>query len=219
MTRPLQDAWVELLKDVPFQYFTTATFDRLRRLHPEAVHKKMRLYSNRANDILFGPGWLTKHGGIGSLIALEPHKDDRTHVHLLQYHPELCKDDVATRMLLKNLWEAGPWAHEMSLREGIARCLPAADDAARQGAEDDDSDRDEALMTETDEAGADAPSAVDEDWEDESVDWVEREDDASRTGSPALLEADEPVLEADEPTLETDEPTSLEADRGDPPTL
>ncbi|MBK8230535.1 MAG: SMC-Scp complex subunit ScpB [Candidatus Eisenbacteria bacterium] len=97
--------------------------------------------------------------------------------------------------------------------------MPAADDAARQGAEDDDSDRDEALMTETDEAGADAPSAVDEDWEDESVDWVEREDDASRTGSPALLEADEPVLEADEPTLETDEPTSLEADRGDPPTL
>lgn len=131
MTRPLQDAWVELLKDVPFQYFTTATFDRLRRLHPEAVHKKMRLYSNRANDILFGPGWLTKHGGIGSLIALEPHKDDRTHVHLLQYHPELSKDDVATRMLLKNLWEAGPWAHADSLREGIARCLPAADDAAK----------------------------------------------------------------------------------------
>lgn len=131
MTHPLQDAWVTLLEPVPVQYFTTVTFDRLRRLHPEAVHKKLRLYSNRANDCLFGNRWNDKHPGIGSLIALEPHKDGRTHVHLLQYHPELDKGDVATRMLLKNLWEAGPWAHQDSLREGIARCLPAADDAAK----------------------------------------------------------------------------------------
>lgn len=128
---PLQAAWVDLLEPVPFQYFTTLTFDRLRRLHPEAAHKKIRLYTRRANALLFGRGWDDAHPGIGSLIALEPHKDDRTHVHLLQYHPELQKEDIATRLLLKNLWEAGPWAHAESLREGIARCLPAANDAAK----------------------------------------------------------------------------------------
>lgn len=62
---------------------------------------------------------------------MEPHKDNRTHVHLLQYHPEAEKHAVTSRLLLKNLWEAGQWAHERSLREGIARCLPAADDAAK----------------------------------------------------------------------------------------
>lgn len=122
---------MQLLQPVPFQYFTTLTFDRYRRLHPEAVHKKLRTYSTRANDLLFGNGWKFKHPGIGSLIALEPHKDDRVHVHLLQYHPELAKGDASTRMLLKNLWEPGTWAHSRSLREGIARCLPAADDAAK----------------------------------------------------------------------------------------
>jgi hypothetical protein len=131
MTHPLQAAWVDLLEPVPVQYFTTATFDRLRRLHPEAVLKKVRLYTRRANDCLFGKHWDRKHPGIGTLIALEPHKDERTHIHLLQYHPELQKDDRATRLLLKNLWEAGDYAHPMSLREGIARCLPAADNAAK----------------------------------------------------------------------------------------
>lgn len=131
MTHPLQSAWVELLQPVPFQYFTTLTFDNLRRLHPEAAHKKIRVYTRRANDLLFGRGWDANHPGIGTLIALEPHKDDRTHVHLLQYHPELNKADVSTRLLLKNLWEAGVWAHAKSLREGIARTLPAADDAAK----------------------------------------------------------------------------------------
>jgi hypothetical protein len=127
----MQDAWVELLQPVPFQYFTTLTFDKLRRLHPEAAHKKIRLYTRRANELLWGRGYELTHPGIGTLIALEPHKDDRTHVHLLQYHPELAKGDVMTRLTLKNLWEAGPWAHERSLKEGIARCLPAADDAAK----------------------------------------------------------------------------------------
>lgn len=131
MTHPLQAAWVNLLEPVPFQYFTTLTFDKLRRIHPEAAHKKIRVYTRRANDCLFGKHWDDKQPGIGTLIALEPHKDDRTHVHLLQYHPELQKDDTATRLLLKNLWEAGGWAHGMSLREGIARCLPAADNAAK----------------------------------------------------------------------------------------
>lgn len=131
MTHPLQAAWVNLLEPVPFQYFTTCTFDRLRRLHPEAVHKKLRVYTNRANDEFFGRGWMSKHPGLGTLIALEPHKDDRTHVHLLQYHPELSKDSLAHRMTLKNLWEAGKFALPGSLREGIARCLPAADDAAK----------------------------------------------------------------------------------------
>lgn len=122
---------MQLLEPVPFQYFTTLTFDRCRRLHPEAAHKKIALYTHRANDLLFGHGWKFKHPGIGSLIALEPHKDDRIHVHVLQYHPELDKRDSSTRMLLKNLWEPGIWAHARSLREGIARCLPAADDAAK----------------------------------------------------------------------------------------
>jgi len=130
LTHPIQQAWVELL-DPPFQFFTTLTFDRYRRLHPEAAHKKIDLWTNRANDLLFGNRWAKKHAGIGNLIALEPHKDNRIHVHLLQYHPELTKADAETRLLLKNLWEAGPWAHADSLREGIARCLPAADDAAK----------------------------------------------------------------------------------------
>ena len=116
---------------MPFQYFTTLTFDKLRRLHPEAVHKKLRVYSQRANDLLFSRRWKDQHPGIGSLIALEPHADDRAHVHLLQYHPELDKRDISTRMLLKNLWEPGIWAHPRSLKEGIARCLPAADNAAK----------------------------------------------------------------------------------------
>ena len=128
---PLQAAWVTLLQPVPFQFFTTLTFDKLRRLHPEAAHKKIRLYTRRANEELFGRGYEDGHPGIGTLIALEPHKDDRTHVHLLQYHPELVKQDTATRLTLKNLWEAGSWAHRKSLREGIARTLPAADDAAK----------------------------------------------------------------------------------------
>lgn len=131
MPHPLQTAWVGLLEPVPFQFFTTLTFDRWRRLHPEAVHKKLRLYTRRANEELWGRGYEGDHPGIGSLIALEPHKDDRTHVHLLQYHPELRRECTATRLLLKNLWDAGGWAHRMSLREGIARCLPAADDAAK----------------------------------------------------------------------------------------
>lgn len=128
---PLQAAWCDLMQDIPFQFFTTLTFDKLRRLHPEAAHKKIRLYHRRANDLVFGKQWVRSHPGIASLIALEPHKDDRIHVHLLQYHPELDRADRGTRLLLKNLWEAGPWAHEMSLREGIARCLPAADNAAK----------------------------------------------------------------------------------------
>jgi hypothetical protein len=131
LPHPLQDAWVQFLQPVPFQYFTTLTFDKLRRLHPEAAHKKIRLYTRLANAEFFGRGYEAKHPGIGTLIALEPHKDERTHVHLLQYHPELTKQDVRTRMTLKNLWEAGSWAHHNSLREGIARCLPAADDAAK----------------------------------------------------------------------------------------
>lgn len=132
MTHPLQSAWVELLQPVPFQFFGTLTFDKLRRLHPESAHKKIRVYTRRANDLLFGRGWELSQPGIGTLIALEPHKDDRVHVHLLQFHPELSKDDVATRMLLKNLWTADErYAHPKSLREGVAMCLPAADDAAK----------------------------------------------------------------------------------------
>jgi hypothetical protein len=128
---PLQAAWCDLMIDIPFQDFGTYTFDRLRRLHPEAVHKKVRLHISRANDILFGRQWRRHQPGIGSLIALEPHKDDRIHVHCLHYHPEVHKADPHRRVLLKNLWEAGAYAHPESLCEGISRVLPAADNAAK----------------------------------------------------------------------------------------
>jgi len=120
-----------MTREIPFQYFGTYTFDRLRRLHPEAAHKKLRLHVHRANTELFGKQWAKSTPGIGSLIALEPHKDDRIHVHCLHYHPELDKHDHLARLMLKNLWEAGSYAHAKSLREGISRVLPAADDAAR----------------------------------------------------------------------------------------
>lgn len=127
---PLREAWVDLLRPIPFQYFTTLTFDRMRSVHPEAAHKKLQLYHRRANDALLGKGWRRRDAGIGSLIAMEPHADGRTHVHLLQYSPHLQRDDAATRLVLKNLWEAGQYALPNSLREGIARVLPAAGDAA-----------------------------------------------------------------------------------------
>lgn len=127
---PLQAAWCELMTPVPFQDFGTYTFDKLRRLHPEAVHKKLRLHISRANDILFGNKWRRFQPGIGSLVALEPHKDDRVHVHCLHYHPEFTHDSER-RLLLKNLWEAGRYAHAESLREGISRVLPAVEGAAK----------------------------------------------------------------------------------------
>lgn len=128
---PLQSAWVELLQPVPFQYFGTYTFDKLRRLHPEAVHKKLRLLVNIVNRELWGREWRDLSPGIGSLIALEPHKDDRIHVHCLHYHPELQKDDSDVRKLFRSLWIPYDEAHRLSLREGLARVLPAADDAAK----------------------------------------------------------------------------------------
>ena len=132
MPHPLQAGWVELLEPVPFQDFGTFTFDRLRRIHPEAVHKKIRLLTRTTNELLWGRNWMKDHPGIGNLIALEPHKDDRTHVHVLSYHPELTKDDPARRKLVRSLWEFKEgWCHPRSLREGIARVLPAADDAAK----------------------------------------------------------------------------------------
>lgn len=131
MTRPLQSAWVELLRPVPFQWFGTYTFDRLRRLHPEAVHKKMRLLVNITNEELWGRTWRFDGPGIGSLIALEPHKDDRTHVHALHYHPEISKENPEHRKLVRSLWiPFDGQRHRRSLREGLAKVLPAADDAA-----------------------------------------------------------------------------------------
>jgi len=127
----MQLAWCELTAEIPFQFFGTYSFDGLRRLHPEAAHKKLRLHTHRFNDLVFGKHWYKHTPGIGSLIALEPHKDDRIHVHCLHYHPELHKETIEHRMLLKNLWEAGDYAHRDSLREGISRVLPAADDAAK----------------------------------------------------------------------------------------
>jgi len=128
---PLRSAWVEFLGEVPFQYFGTYTFDRCRSLHPEAVHKKMRLLTKRTNELVFGRKWMWDGPGIGSLIALEPHKDGRTHVHALHYHPELSKDNVAVRLLMRSLWIPFEERHEWSLKEGLAKVLPAADDAAK----------------------------------------------------------------------------------------
>lgn len=73
------------------------------------------------------------------------------------------------------------------------------------GADEPESGREEVGGADSEQAGAESPSAVDEDWEDEGADWVEREEEGTPAGSPALLE--------------TDESTSLEVDRGDPPTL
>jgi hypothetical protein len=127
---PLQAAWCDLMTEVPFQDFGNYTFDKLRRLHPEAVHKKIRLLVAKVNDELFGKHWRRYQPGIGSLIALEPHKDDRTHVHCLHYHPELvhCAE---RRLLFMSLWDHGRFAHADGLREGIARVLPATDVTAK----------------------------------------------------------------------------------------
>ena len=112
MPHPLQAGWVELLAPVPVQDFGTFTFDKLRRLHPEAAHKKVRLLTRITNELLFGRDWMKHHPGIGTLTALEPHKDDRTHIHVLFYHPELPKDDPERRKLIRSLWEFDErWRH------------------------------------------------------------------------------------------------------------
>ena len=126
---PLRDAWVELLRPIPFLWFGTYTLDRLRRVHPEALNKKRGVYVDRLNEELYGPSWWKRTRGIGGVWAFEPHKDNRLHVHALLYAPDI-DDSVAHRMLAKNLWDAGAYAHAKSLREGLARVLPATPDAA-----------------------------------------------------------------------------------------
>ena len=126
---PLRDAWVELLKPIPFLWFSTLTCDRMRRLHPEALDKKCRTCTRRLNEELYGRDWEDRTRGVGSVFAFEPHKDNRLHVHGLHYAHDLV-DNVANRMLAKNLWEAGAYAHPRSMREGIARVLSATPDAA-----------------------------------------------------------------------------------------
>lgn len=129
---PLQAAWVDLMGRKPWHDFGTFTFDRGRFIHPEALNKKMALLYARYGEEYFGRRAYRDMAPIAFVYCVEAHKDGRSHMHSLAFHPYWTADDGDRRKLCMSLWDHGKYAHTKSLREGIARVGLCDDQAARE---------------------------------------------------------------------------------------
>ena len=77
--RALQEAWVALLRQWPWEWFGTLTFRD--PVHPEAAAKRFDAFAARLNRALYGPRWYKHHVGIQWVRALEYQRRGVIHFH------------------------------------------------------------------------------------------------------------------------------------------
>lgn len=76
----LQDGYIELLIDYPWEWFVTFTFARY--VHPEAAIRHFRKFIDAINKELFGRRWQNKpHGGVMYAVCTERQSNNNPHLH------------------------------------------------------------------------------------------------------------------------------------------
>lgn len=78
---PLQEAWCELLKRYPLQWFCTLTFRD--SVHPERGFKCYRAWINQLNIEIHGRRWNRRGQGVYWVLAWEWQKRGVLHFHAL----------------------------------------------------------------------------------------------------------------------------------------
>ena len=79
--KQLQEAWAAFLCQWEWQWFATHTFRE--EVHPEAAHKRFRVFVSKLNRSLYGPRWYKKNKSVQWVRALEWQRRGVIHYHAL----------------------------------------------------------------------------------------------------------------------------------------
>ena len=116
--RQLKDAYGGFIAQWPWQWFVTLTFST--DPHPEKALKLFYLWASKMNRALYGRRWnKVQPFGVSWVVATEPHKSGRVHLHAL-----VAGVEETRRLTWMDKWSG------LSRQTGWARIVPVDNQTA-----------------------------------------------------------------------------------------